>query len=280
MALRPPRTPDDPAQPAGGTDSPGAQRRRMGRQSNERFRQLFTRNLNQLLDQRADVPRDASGRAAELARVCAVTPAAARKWLTGAGWPTLEKLLDLAQRYGFAPDDLLSDGPRQVVDISRLVDAQALRRATLAELTPAPPLDGASPLRLAIDPSAFEDPAGTPSGTDADATPGAALVLVGIADETLAPACRSGDRVVVRLDPLWRGDGVYLLQVTSTAPPVLRQVRRTHDGYRIEALAGSTTAAPAIVPAFAADEASSLDGLPILRGKALCLVRPMQDTGG
>lgn len=287
MASRRPEQPIAPEHPAGernppqppdSPNAPDAPNRRIGRPSNERFRLLFTRNLNAMLDQRADVPREAAARATELARVCAVTPAAARKWLTGAGWPTLEKLLDLAHRYGFAPDDLLSDGPRRVVDISRLVDAQALRRAALAELTAAPPLDGASPLRLAIDPSAFSGDGDAAPGTAPEA--GATLALVDIADDAMVPACRSGDRVVVQLDPLWRGDGLYLLQPTATSPAVLRRVRRVDHGYRIEALAPAAHAPPETVPGFAADEAAALDGMPILRGRPICLVRPMPDATG
>lgn len=280
MASRRPAKPDAPAHAPDETDAPDTPNRRIGRPSNERFRLLFTRNLNALLDQRTDVPREAAARAAELARVCAVTPAAARKWLTGAGWPTLEKLLDLAHRYGFAPDDLLSDGPRQVVDIARLVDAQALRRAALTELTPAPPFDGTSPLFLALDPSALARHAGPGAGPGTDPAAGATLVLVDIADDAMVPACRSGDRVVVRLDPLWRGDGLYLLQSTSTAPAMLRQVRRVDDGYRIEALAAGAAAPAVTVGGFGTDEASSLDGSPILRGQPICLVRPMRDAGG
>jgi transcriptional regulator with XRE-family HTH domain len=255
MAARRPAAPPTNAAPAAGP----AVARRVGRPSNERFRQLFTRNLNQLLDARPDVPREASGRAAELARVCAVTPAAARKWLTGAGWPTLEKLLELAQRYGFAPDDLLADGPRQVVDISRLIDAQALRRAELGELTPVPALaGGAARLQLAIDPAIF-------AGRDAA---GAAMALVEVADDTLAPHLAAGDQVVVKLDARWHGDGIYLLQATPTAPPALRRVHRVEDGYRIVDAHGSTMAA-----ALAIDEAGALDGSPILRGMPLCLLR-------
>jgi transcriptional regulator with XRE-family HTH domain len=273
MAYRRPEPQTRAVDPAPGTAQPDPSSRRLGRPSNERFRQLFTRNLNQMLDQRADVPREAAARAAELARVCAVTPAAARKWLTGAGWPTLEKLLDLAHRYGFAPDDLLSEGPRQVVDISRLVDTQALRRAALSELTPAPPLDGASPLRMAIDPSAFA------SVADSSAAPavGATLVEVDIGDTAPDAAFTPGDRVVVRLDPHWRGDGLYLLQVTSTSPAVLRRITQVADGFRIEAPAGGATVQPETVAGFAADEAHALDGSPILRGHPLCLVRTLRD---
>ncbi|MCE2946750.1 MAG: hypothetical protein ACK515_00140 [bacterium] len=268
MASRPHAEPIPPAEPAAATGSPGEPARRIGRPSNERFRQLFTRNLNQLLDQRSDVPREPAARATELARVCAVTPAAARKWLTGAGWPTLEKLLDLAQRYGFAPDDLLSEGPRLVVDISRLVDAQALRRAALAELVPAPAFDGLSTLRIAVDPSAFGDASGT----------GTALVLVDIQDDTMAPAYRRGDQVVVRLDSRWNGDGLYLLQFSSTSPAMLRRVRQVDTGYRIDAPAGDDAATDITVAALGADEADALDGSPILRGRPLCLVRALHES--
>ncbi len=268
MASSPPADPKPSVDPSAVTDSPADTARRIGRPSNERFRQRFTRNLNQLLDQRSDVPREPAARAAELARICAVTPAAARKWLTGAGWPTLEKLLDLAQRYGFAPDDLLAEGPRQVVDISRLVDAQALRRAALTELTPATAFDGASALRVALDPAAF--------GEAADTT--APLVLVDIEDDAMAPVCRRGDQVVVRLDPRWIGDGLYLMQVASTSPAVLRRVLKVDEGYRIDALSGATAPATTVA-ALGADEAASLDGSPILRGRPLCLVRAMNAPG-
>jgi transcriptional regulator with XRE-family HTH domain len=244
-----------------------ARNRPIGRPSNERFRQLFTRNLNNLLDQRADVPREAGARAVELARVCAVTPAAARKWLTGAGWPTLEKLLDLAQRYGFAPDDLLAEGPRKVVDISRLVDAQALRRAALTELVPVPPFDGAGALRLAVDPLAFAG-AAVP-------VPDAALALVSIVDDTMAPACRTGDQVAVLLDPQWHGDGLYLLQMTSTSVPLLRRVCKVDAGYRIDAACAGAAIRPWTVGTLGSDEAAALDGSPILRGRPVFLVRTL-----
>jgi transcriptional regulator with XRE-family HTH domain len=259
-----PRSPgqSDTATSAAGGTAPDAARR-LGRPSNERFRQLFTRNLNQLLDQRPDVPPEPAARAAELARVCAVTPAAARKWLTGAGWPTLEKLLDLAQRYGFAPDDLLADGPRQVVDLSRLVDAQALRRAELGELTPVPAFNGATGLRLALDPRAFGDTAGRAGAT--------ALALVTAPDDALLPDFATGDQVVVRLDPRWRGDGIYLLQLTSTSPALLRRVRQADGAFRIDTANADDAATP--FAAFADDEAGSLDGSPILRGTPLCIVR-------
>lgn len=265
------RASDSPDQPPSGTGTPAPDAvRRLGRPSNERFRLLFTRNLNRLLDQRPDVPPEPAARAAELARVCAVTPAAARKWLTGAGWPTLEKLLDLAQRYGFAPDDLLAEGPRQVVDLSRLVDAQALRRAELGELTPAPGLAGSSSLQLAIDPAAF-GMAGNAAAT--------ALALVDVTDEALAPDIAAGDRVVVRLDPQWHGDGIYLLQATSTAPALLRRIRHVDGLYRVDAWHGQTDAAPATFAAFATDEATALEGAPILRGAALCLARTLRHRG-
>jgi transcriptional regulator with XRE-family HTH domain len=265
------RPSDSPDQPPSGTGTPAPDAaRRVGRPSNERFRLLFTRNLNRLLDQRPDVPPEPAARAAELARVCAVTPAAARKWLTGAGWPTLEKLLDLAHRYGFAPDDLLAEGPRQVVDLSRLVDAQALRRAELGELAPAPGLAGAGSLQLAIDPAAF-GVVGNPGATS--------LVLVDVTDEALAPDLSAGDRVVVRLDPHWHGDGIYLLQETSTAPTLLRRIRQVDGLYRIDAGHGPTGAAPATFAAFAVDEATALEGAPILRGSPLCLVRALRQRG-
>lgn len=238
--------------------------RRVGRPSNERFRQLFTRNLNQLLDQRPDVPPEPAARAAELARVCAVTPAAARKWLTGAGWPTLEKLLDLAQRYGFAPDDLLADGPRQVVDLSRLVDAQALRRAEVGELTAVPAFTGTTGLRLAIDPQAFA-PLARPAATP--------LALVDVPDETLAPDFAAGDQVVVRLDPQWLGDGIYLVQMTATSPVLLRRVRQVDGAFCIDDTHAALGRDAPRFTAFAADEAAALGGAPILRGMPLCFVR-------
>lgn len=246
--------------------------RRVGRPSNERFRQRFTSNLNQLLDQRPDMPPEPAARAAELARVCAVTPAAARKWLTGAGWPTLEKLLDLAQRYGFAPDDLLADGPRQVVDLSRLVDAQALRRAELGELTPVPAFSGTRGLQLAVDPRAFGD-----TGGRAETSP---LALVSVTDDALLPDFASGDEVVVRLDPQWRGDGIYLLQSTPTSPARLHRVRQADGAFCIDAAQATIGEAGGRFAAFATDEAGSLDGTPILCGTPLCLVRALHATRG
>lgn len=280
MASRNPGKSSVSANPAAVGSTRSAPGQRVGRPSNERFRQLFTRNLNSLLDQRNDVPREAAARAVELARVCAVTPAAARKWLTGAGWPTLEKLLDLAQRYGFAPDDLLSDGPRRVVDISRLVDAQALRRAALAELTPVPSFDRADALRLAIDPAAFSGATAPVTDSAPGAASGAALVLIDIPDDTMAPTCQAGDQVAVRLDPQWRGDGLYLLQATSTAPAMLRRVRQTDGGYLIDTTGTGPGMPPLTVASLAADEAAALDGSPILRGRPVLLLRALKAGGG
>lgn len=280
MASRNPGKSSVSTNPAAVGSTRSAPGQRVGRPSNERFRQLFTRNLNSLLDQRTDVPREAAARAVELARVCAVTPAAARKWLTGAGWPTLEKLLDLAQRYGFAPDDLLSDGPRRVVDISRLVDAQALRRAALAELTPVPSFDRADALRLAIDPAAFSGATAPVTDSAPGTASGAALVLIDIPDDTMAPTCRAGDQVAVRLDPQWRGDGLYLLQATSTAPAMLRRVRRTDGGYLIDTTGTGPGMPPLTVASLAADEAAALDGSPILRGQPVFLLRALKAGGG
>jgi hypothetical protein len=90
------------------------------------------------------------------------------------------------------PDDLLAEGPRQVVDLARLIAAQARRRAALGELAPAPGLAGAGSLQLAIDPAAFGV-----SGNQGSTS----LVLVDVTDEALAPDISAGDRVVVRLDP-------------------------------------------------------------------------------
>jgi len=270
---------------------------RRGRPSNERFRALFTRNLSLLLDQRADVPREPAARAAELARVCGVTPAAARKWLTGAGWPTLEKLLELAHRYDFAPDDLLSDGPRQIVDISRLIDALALRRAELAELTPVHDFGSAGrTLSLAIDPEALSGdgpvsdslrPAAAPeSARSAQMAPLAQSaqsvqwVQWVMPDDSMLPVCAAGDRIVCQLDPTWTGDGLYLIQMAAGAPPILRRIARHTDAYRISALNPHTLSPPFSVPALAASEAESLGGAPIVRGRPHCLLRALPASYG
>lgn len=266
---------------------------RRGRPSNERFRALFTRNLSLLLDQRGDVPREPAARAAELARVCGVTPAAARKWLTGAGWPTLEKLLELAHRYDFAPDDLLSDGPRHIVDISRLIDAQALRRAELAELTPVHDFGSAGgTLSLAIDPEAL-----CGDGPDSDARRSAAApesarsaqsaqwvqwVQWVVPDDSMLPVCAAGDRIVFRLDPAWAGDGLYLIQMAAGAPLILRSIARhsDSDAYRIAALSPHMAAPPISVPMLAASEAEALSGAPIVRGRPHCLLRALPASYG
>jgi len=262
MASKTPRDPSpSPSRPADRKAAP-----RLGRPSNERFRQVFTRNLSLLLDQRPEVPREPAARAAELARVCGVTPAATRKWLTGAGWPTLEKLLELAQRYGFAPDDMLSEGPRPVVDISRLIDAQALRRAELAHLVPAPLFgDDRAALCLALDPSAI-------SGGHEE-NPGAALAQWIASDHSMEPLCSAGDRVVFRVDSRWAGDGIYLVQIMPGAPLELRSLSLQADGYRLEALAQPFASRTFVAPSLAGDEAGALDGEPILRGRPICLLR-------
>jgi transcriptional regulator with XRE-family HTH domain len=244
--------------------SPPAPARRVGRPTNELFRQRFTRNLNRLLDQRPELPREPAARAAELARVCGVTPAAARKWLTGGGWPTLEKLFDLAQRYNFAAQDLLSDGPAQVIDISRLVDAQALRLAALLELTPVPEFpDSANALALAIDPALL-------GGVDASAR----YACMVMPDDSMAAQCRAGDRVVFRVEADWSGDGLYLLQASAVAPLVLRHVTRTDSGFRI-VTRGATPAAHE-TPRLARDEAEALGGLPLLRGRAVAVLQRLE----
>lgn len=257
--------------PSSSRPEDGREARRVGRPSNERFRQVFTRNLNHLLDQRPDVPREPAARAAELARVCGVTPAATRKWLTGAGWPTLEKLLELAQRYGFAPDDMLSEGPRPVVDISRLVDAQALRRAELADLLPAPLFeDDRAALNLALDPEAISEVS--------EGSPGTVLAQWIAPDPSMEPLCRAGDRVVFRVDACWAGDGIYLVQMLPGAPLTLRFISLHADGYRFEALAPQFASRTFIATSLAADEAGALGGEPILRGRPICLVRALETS--
>ncbi len=258
------RSPKNLAEP------PGTAQRRVGRPSNERFRALFTRNLSQLLDRRADVPREPAARAAELARVSGVTPAAARKWLTGAGWPTLEKLLELSQRYGFAPDDLLSEGPRQILDVSRLVDAEALRRAELGALTPIPEFGTVQPaLTLALDPAALFDQ----SRSGPESGPSLPHALYVMPDESMNPHCDAGDRVVFCLDPTWSGDGLYLMQQLPGGPLVLRLILAVTGGYRIEAASPAFGDPPMLCHSLAANDAEALSGAPILRGRPVGLLR-------
>ncbi|MBC7781608.1 MAG: hypothetical protein H7125_16060 [Proteobacteria bacterium] len=240
----------------------------MGRPSNERFRERFTINLGRLLDLRDDVPREPAARASELARVCAVTPAAARKWLTGAGWPTLEKILELSQRFEFAPEELLSDGPRRIVDISRLVDAQALQRAELAELTPVPEFDLAQPsLLLAVDPVVLCG--------QAEVGRSERYALFTVHDASMAPHCVAGDRVVFRLDPLWQGDGLYVMQSTLSGPPALRTVTRIADAYRVAASAPAFSDQAFETRTLASHEADALTGAPLLRGRPVGLWRAL-----
>jgi len=262
------RIPQDPAE----TSAAGP--RRVGRPSNERFRALFTRNLSQLLDRRADVPREPAARAAELGRVCGVTPAAARKWLTGAGWPTLEKLLELSQRYGFAPDDLLSEGPRQILDVSRLVDAEALRRAELGALTPIPEFGAVqSALTLALDPAALFDRSKSESASESRSDPSLPHALHVVPDDSMKPHCDAGDRVVFCLDPTWSGDGLYLLQARPGGPLALRLILAVADGYRIEVTSPPFSDMAMLCHSLATDDAEALSGAPILRGRPVRLLR-------
>ena len=244
--------------------------RRRGRPTNERFRVRFTQNLNRLLDQHPELPREPAARAAELARVCAVTPAAARKWLTGAGWPTLEKLIDLAQRYGFAPQDLLSDGSARVIDVSRLIDAQALRRAALTELMPVPAFpDANAPLELAIDPALIS----AARARDGEL----ACAVVEVNDDLMAPVCCAGDRVLFQHQSTWNGDALYLLQPSTTAALALRSVKRHGSTWRISALAPGADVLD--TAALAGNEAEALSGLPLLRGRALAVLRRLDAPG-
>lgn len=244
---------------------------RRGRPSNEHLRLRFATNLSRLLDEQRELPRGIAARASALAQVCAVTPAAARKWLTGAGWPTLEKLLLLAQRYRFSPEDLLFATPR-TVDLTRLVDERAVARAELAELQPLPDLDRPyAPLAIAISPRVL---AGLDPDPESPREP--AHVLVRVGDDGMSPWCLRGDRVVVSLAELDDPTGPVALRMTLTSPVVLRWVSRVPGGFRLDALAADSGIEPMTVPSLARDEAEALGGVPLLLGRACWLLRTLQ----
>ena len=133
-----------------------------------------------------------------------------------------------------------------------------------------PAFTGATGLRLALDPRAFGDTAGRAGAK--------ALALVTTPDDALLPDFATGDQIVVRLDPQWRGDGIYLLQLTPTSPAQLRRVRQANGAFCIDD-ANADDAATSFA-AFADDEAGSLDGSPILRGTPLCIVRAVHTPHG
>ncbi len=241
---------------------------RRGRPSNEHLRLRFATNLSRLLDEQRDLPRGIAARATALAGICGVTPAAARKWLTGAGWPTLEKLLVLAQRYRFAPEDLLFASPR-TIDLTRLVDERSVRRAELAELQPLPDLDRPySPLAIAINPRVL---AGLEPDPDAPREP--AHVLVHVSDDAMAPWCLRGDLLVVSLCDIEDPTGPIALRMTLAAPVVLRWVSQVREGFRLDGLSTDAGISPVLVPRLARDEAEALSGVPMVLGRPCWLLR-------
>lgn len=251
-------------------DAPGRSARR-GRPTNEHLRQRFATNLSRLLDEQRALPRGLAARAAALSEVCGVTPAAARKWLVGAGWPTLENLILLAQRYGFSPEDLLFATPR-TVDLTRLVDERAVSRAQLGELQPLPDLDRPyAPLAVAINPRVL---AGLAPDPEAPREP--ALVMVRASDDAMAPWCLRGDLLLVSLAELDDPTGPVALRLDLTAPVVLRWISRVPGGYRLGTLAACPDIAPVTVPSLAHDEADALDGAPLVLGRPRWLMRSLQ----
>jgi len=244
-----------------GGDAPERIARR-GRPSTEHLRQRFASNLSRLLDEQRDLPRGTAARASLLADVCGVTPAAARKWLTGAGWPTLEKLLVLAQRYGFAPEHLLfTPAPRAIPGAEAGVG--------LGGLVPLLELDRPyAPPPLAIDPRRL---AGREPG--AETAPESAFVLVRASDDAMAPWCLRDDLLVVSTAPVVDPSGPLAFRLTAGGPVVLRWISRTPEGFRLDALCATAGIVPLRVPALARGALEASAGSPQVVGRPCWLLR-------
>lgn len=72
-----------------------------------RVKRLFAERLNELCDEHK-LPPKGKGRQVEVARMFDVSQKGARKWLEGEGLPTLEKTIEIAQRFGVQTEWLLS----------------------------------------------------------------------------------------------------------------------------------------------------------------------------
>ncbi len=74
----------------------------------------FSARLNELLDE-AGVPNKFEGRQVVVGKMFGVTQKGARKWLEGEGLPTLEKCIEIAERFGVHTEWLLSGrGPKWI----------------------------------------------------------------------------------------------------------------------------------------------------------------------
>lgn len=78
----------------------------MEEQKDQKQIALFAQRLNKLLDI-SGVPEAITARIEHLAGEFLVSPAAARKWVKGEGYPTIDKLRDIAIRYNSLVDWLL-----------------------------------------------------------------------------------------------------------------------------------------------------------------------------
>ena len=92
------------------------------------FKTIFAGNLNLALDECRDkVPRKGKGRQNVVGRMFKVDQKAARKWLEGEGFPTLEKSIEIAMRLNVAVEWLLTGrGEKRVMEQTNIQLAELI----------------------------------------------------------------------------------------------------------------------------------------------------------
>jgi transcriptional regulator with XRE-family HTH domain len=88
----------------------------------------FSARLNQILDESPEkVPREGRGRQGHVGKMFGVDQKAARKWLKGEGFPTLEKAIEIAKRFNVTVEWLLSGrGEKRMTDSANMELAELL----------------------------------------------------------------------------------------------------------------------------------------------------------
>lgn len=85
----------------------------VGSMTTQAVKTTFAARLNELLDE-AGLPAKYEGRQLALAEMFGVSQKGARKWLEGEGLPTLERCIQIAERFGVNTEWLLTGrGPKR-----------------------------------------------------------------------------------------------------------------------------------------------------------------------
>lgn len=81
-------------------------------------RTAFAQRLNQALNESSEqIPQEGKGRQSVVGQLFGVDQKAARKWLKGEGFPTLEKCTDIAKRLNVSMEWLLTGrGDKRIMD--------------------------------------------------------------------------------------------------------------------------------------------------------------------